>query len=456
MKATYWLLGLLAAGGALAAQESAEHPSYSRDIRPLFERHCQACHQPASKMGAFDLTRFDRLMAGGAKGAVIQPGDPAASRLVGYLTGDTQPRMPMGGDPLSAEQIDLVRAWIAGGARDDTPDELKAGGDSGEPPVYTLPPVIHAIAYSPDGQHLAVAGYREVLLHKADGSGIQARLVGLSEHIQSLVFTRDGKTLIAAGGTPARFGELQIWDVASGKLTRSVMTCEDTVFGASVSPDGSKIAFGCPDQSTRIVETATGNTLQKSSYHENWVLGTAFGVDGKRIVSIGRDRAAKLADAATGAFLENVNLLRGELIAIARHPTRDTVAIGGEDRVPYYYLLDRPRKMKIADDTTLIREFQRQNGEIFALAFSADGRRLAVGGASNEVPVYDVETGERVATCRGHEAGIYTVAFHPAGKQLATAGFDGQVRLYNAATGELERAFVPVPIEPKGKLMTAK
>ena len=172
-----------------------------------------------------------------------------------------------------------------------------------------------------------------------------------------------------------------------------------------------------------------------------------FGIDGKRIVSIGRDRAAKLAVAATGAFLENVNFLRDKLYAIARHPRRDYVLVGGEDRVPYLYTMDRPRALKIADDSTLIRKFDEQAGKIFALAFSPDGSLAAVGGVADEVPVYDTESGDRVATCRGHEGGIFVIDFHPDGTHLATGGFDGVVRIYDSRSGEQVHSFVPVPVE---------
>jgi hypothetical protein len=181
--------------------------------------------------------------------------------------------------------------------------------------------------------------------------------------------------------------------------------------------------------------------------HENWVLGTVFSVDGKRVVSVGRDGAAKLTDSGSGAFQENVNLLRGPLAAVARHPARDIVVIGGEDRVAYVYLMDRPKNMKIADDTTLIRKLERQNGVIAALAWSPDGSRIAVAGAAPEVNVYDADTGARVAACAGHSAGIYSVAFSPDSATLATGGFDGTVRLYDAATGILKKSFVPVPLE---------
>jgi WD40 repeat protein len=109
--------------------------------------------------------------------------------------------------------------------------------------------------------------------------------------------------------------------------------------------------------------------------------------------------------------------------------------------------MDRPKNMKIADDTTLIRKLERQNGVIAALAWSPDGSRIAIAGAAPEVNVYDADTGARGAACKGHSAGIYSVAFSPDGSTLATGGFDGTVRLYDPATGTLKKAFVPVPLE---------
>ena len=61
---------------------------------------------------------------------------------------------------------------------------------------------------------LAVSGNREILLHTLDGSAPPKRLPGLSDRILSLAFSSDGSLLVAGGGTPARFGEIQFWDLA--------------------------------------------------------------------------------------------------------------------------------------------------------------------------------------------------------------------------------------------------
>lgn len=433
----------------LAGVCAAASPSYFRDIRPILQRQCQGCHQPAMKSSGLDLTAYEGLLSGGKRGASVQPEAGADSLLVKYLTGAMKPQMPLGSAPLPADQVESFRQWIASGAKDDTPAEARDTVSLDKPPVYHQPPVVTALAYSPDGRTLAVSGYREVLLHKSDGSEIQARLLGVSERLLSLGFSADGATLMAAGGTPARFGEVQFWNVETAKLRRSITLTNDTVFGASLTPDGKVAAVGCADNSVRILQTSSGKELYKIGNHENWVLGTVFGIDGKRLVSIGKDRAAKLTDATAGQFLENVNLLRGELMAVARHPKKDVIVIGGEDRTPFVYQMDRPRNMKIADDSTLLRKLEAQSGPIFALAYSPDGARIAVAGASPEVRIYDAETGQRVSVLKGHPGAIYALAFRPDGEQIATGGFDGRIRLYRASTGELVKEFVPVPLEAK-------
>jgi hypothetical protein len=420
-----------------------EDPSYVRDVRPILDKNCTSCHQPAKKQSDLDLTTYAGFQTGGKRGPAFVTGSPEQSLVIQFITATLKPSMPFGQPPLAANDVSTIRDWIASGARDDSPSE----DASREPAVYHQPPVITALRFSPDGKTLAVSGNREVLLHHADGSGLVKRLPGKADRVLSIAFSADGTLMIAGGGTPARFGEIQFWDPREGKLLRTAQVTSDTVFGASLSPDGSKVAVGCADNTVRAFEAATGKELYKISTHENWVLGTAFGIDSKRLVSVGRDRAAKLIDASAGQFLENVNQMHGELAAVARHPKEDEIVIGGEDRIPYIYRMDRPRNMKVGEDATLVRQLAAQDGAIFALDWSPDGRRVAIAGAGPSVNIYDADTGLPLASCKGHTAGIYAVAFSPDSLHLATGGFDGQVRLYSTKDCTLEKSFVPVPLE---------
>ncbi len=430
-----WIALPLAAG--LAAQ-----PGFVRDIQPILQKQCQGCHHPAGAASGLDVTSYEAFAKGGKRGPGFVAGKPEESITVRYLTAAMMPRMPLGQPALPDADIARIREWIAAGAPDDTAVETSAAG----PSVYLQPPVITALRWSPDGRQIAVSGNREVLVHEADGKRLVHRLAGKAERILSLAYSADGRTLVAGGGTPAQFGEVQIWDAGAGKLRHAARLTNDTVFGASIAPDGSRVAVGATDNTVHVFDTVSGKELYKIGNHENWVLASVFGADSKRFVTVSKDRAAKLIDAGSGAFLENVNLLRSELNAVARHPKKDIVIIGGEDRYPYIYTMDRPKNMKIADDTTLIRKLDRQEGPIFSLDWSADGARIAVAGIAPAVNIYDAETGKLTAQCKGHAAGIYAAAFSPDSKRLATGGFDGMLRIYDAANCQLLHRFVPVPL----------
>jgi len=183
--------------------------SYYKDIRPIFQARCHGCHQPAKNKGDYDMTTYEHLLDGGEEGDAIIPRKPDTSFLmkqIAIIEGEAE--MPRKRDPLKPEQIELIRLWIAQGAIYDTPENAKQRYGPEHLPVYTKPPIITSIDYSPDGELLAVAGFHEVLLHKADGSELVARLVGLSERIESVRFSPDGKLLAVTGGLPARMGEV--------------------------------------------------------------------------------------------------------------------------------------------------------------------------------------------------------------------------------------------------------
>ena len=207
----------------LAAAEPDKPVSFYGDIRPVFQANCVGCHQPSKDSGGYVMTDFARLFAGGDDGgAAIVPGKPDESNLLKAIVpgDDGKVSMPKKKDPLHQVEVALIKRWVAEGAVDDTPENVRQRYDEDHPPVYTMPPVITSLDFSPDGSLLAVAGFHEVLLHKADGSGLVARLIGLSERIESVRFSPDGSRLAVTGGLPGRMGEVQVWDVAKKKLKK--------------------------------------------------------------------------------------------------------------------------------------------------------------------------------------------------------------------------------------------
>ncbi len=189
-----------------AVAKTAQKISYDKQIRPILQAQCQGCHQPAKAGGDYVMTTFDGMREGGESGEpAIVPGKPDQSYFIDQITPakDGKAPMPQKKPPLSKAEVELITRWITQGAVDDTPQTARSRYDKDHPPEYTRLPVIPALAFSPDGSLLAVAGFHEVLLWKADGSELVGRLVGLSERIESLAFSPDGKKLAVTGGLPA-------------------------------------------------------------------------------------------------------------------------------------------------------------------------------------------------------------------------------------------------------------
>lgn len=435
--------------------------SYFKQIRPVFQEHCQGCHQPAKKSGGFDMTSFALMQKGGdSELPAFTAGKPDESFLIEQIVpdGDTSPLMPKGKDPLKPEQIELIKRWVAEGAIDDTPVMPETLIDMEHPPQYSSPPVLTSLEFSPDGSLLAVSGYHEVVLHKAEGNEIVARLVGMSERIESARFSPDGQRLAVTGGSPGRFGEVQIWNVPERKLLLSVPVTYDTVYGASWSPDGTKVAFGCADNTLRAIDAATGKQVLYQGAHSDWVLDTAFSIDNSHLVSVSRDGSMKLTDVATERFEDNITsitpgALKGGLMVVRRNAKNDELLIGGSDGVPKIYKMYRTQARQIGDDFNRITRFNAEPvpGRVFAAEYSPDGTRVAIGSSSDgkgEVRILNEADGKTISKFATEFGAIYAISFRPDGKALAVGGFDGQVRYFEIETGSLLKQFLPVPAGP--------
>lgn len=447
------IVGVIAC--AWSAALYAEPVSYYRELMPVFKRSCNGCHHPGKMKGDLDLTTHAAILRGGTHGAVVKVDDPAKSLLLEEISGD-EPSMPKNGDPLSKEELALIQRWIVEGARDDTPSDKRNPYKLAEPPRYSAPPVISSAVFSPDGNLLAVAGYHEVLLHKSDGAELVARLLGESPRIESIAFSSDGKLLAVAGGAPAVFGEVQIWDVAERKQLLARRVALDSAFGISFAPDNARVAFGSADKSVRILNVMDGKELMKFDNHSDWVFRTTFTADGKRLLSGSRDRAMKLINIENGQLIDDINKLLEPLLCFSPHPKLDQVAYGGElGNARIYKISDNQGRTAANNDNNLVKEFERQGGPVYSIAFSPDGNSVAIGSVGSEVRIYRAD-GTRAATLEGHEGATFAIAWHPAHSEIITAGHEGVIRVFDSVTGKLARRFFPFPLEKSERRVAAQ
>jgi hypothetical protein len=123
------VVGFSLAGAGIA--HGAEPVSFAKDVAPILKTRCVMCHLTGQEPGNMKLVpKAAHASLVGVKATEtslnrVEPGKPEQSYLVRKIegthvaAGGSGERMPMGGDPLPAEQIATIRAWIEQGAQDN-------------------------------------------------------------------------------------------------------------------------------------------------------------------------------------------------------------------------------------------------------------------------------------------------------------------------------------------------
>ena len=113
---------------------------FDREVHPVLAARCMMCHSQEKRSGGLSLANWHDTLDGGRSGATITPGASATSLIMQRVTGETQPRMPLGGDPLAPKEIAVLKQWIDEGAR-ATPDSPPAKAKWKAPLLLTKPAI---------------------------------------------------------------------------------------------------------------------------------------------------------------------------------------------------------------------------------------------------------------------------------------------------------------------------
>jgi hypothetical protein len=113
-------LALLALGAACSRTESG----FARDVNPILKEYCAECHSAGGKgyvASGFSVECYDDVMRGTKFGPVIVPGSSVSSTLARLIEHKADPsiNMPQGKPRLPKEKLDIIRAWIDEGAKNN-------------------------------------------------------------------------------------------------------------------------------------------------------------------------------------------------------------------------------------------------------------------------------------------------------------------------------------------------
>lgn len=210
----------------------------------------------------------------------------------------------------------------------------------------------------------------------------------LTDRVNALAFSPDGKLLATGSGDPTRSGEIKLWDAASGKLVRElVKPHKDAVLALDFSPDGKQLASGSADRAVRIWEVSTGKQLRNLEAHSHHVLAVSYRNDGRVLASAGADAAIRTWLLDTGDVLKTINDFKKEVTGLRYIELRNQLACASGDS-ELRLLSDEGAKTR--SDTTGSKAF------LTSFAATVDGKVRIVGDASGCVWMLDA-AGKRCA-----------------------------------------------------------
>ena len=262
----------------------------------------------------------------------------------------------------------------------------------------------------------------------------------------SALATREGK--LAAALVPELKTSLAAADVRQKKAQADVETATKAVAAAELpiraiafSPDSRLLATGGDFSAVHSWDAETGKAIESFQGHGAPVLSLSFtGRD--ELISGSADKAAFVWEVEPGWTLERTigsvddpSVLSDRVVALDFNTDGTRLVTGGG--VP-----SRFGELKVFNvaDGSLVRSFaDAHSDEVFGVAFSPDGTRIASCGADKYVKAFDVANGELIRNFEGHTDHVLGVAWKADGKVLASCGADNVIRVWNADTGDQTR-----------------
>jgi WD40 repeat protein len=327
--------------------------------------------------------------------------------------------------------------------------ELTLQKGHNKPVVITL--------FSPDGRQLLSRSSNGTIKLWDAASGKLLRSFIESERFQgitdSLKFSPDGKQFVAnsAGGA------LRLWDAASGELARTFRGHDKDVFGTDVvfHPNGQQIASLSNDKNLntiKIWDVASGKLLR--SIPRKTSVGTlSFHPDGRQLVTSNTETGTlDWWDVSSGKLLRTISNRQGT-VSLRFSPNGEQLLSSGMEfpKPPSAEFGNNTMKIWDVSSGKLLRTIEAGSGSGDSGVWSPDGKQIISVGQvipiepvnggvlRNVFQLWDAASGKLIRTFKDEQANVQSVEFSPDGGQLVVGKEDGAISLWDTTSGQLLR-----------------
>lgn len=436
--------------------------TYADHVRPILREHCFACHNQNKATNDLALDSYERLMAGGASGAVIEPGDPDNSYLWMLVSHKEQPYMPPNQDKLPEEKLQVIEKWIRGGALKDggsqaAPSKPKvdlsmaqtAPAEKGTPimpenlpqqPILVTkrPAPAYALATAPWSPLAVVAGQKQLVFYHTE-TGQRLGIVPFPPGVAyDLKFSRSGAVLAAGGGIGAKVGNVVLYDVKTGKEITTLGDELDVVLACDVSPDLKFVLLGGPQRIARVFKVEDGSQVVEIKKHTDWIYAAAISPDGVLMATADRAGGLWVWESGTDREFASLEGHKAAVTALAWRGDSNVLASASEDGTIKLWDMNNGQQ---------IRSINAHPGGATACAFTHDGR-LITGGRDKTVKMWDI-SGKNLKTFPAFPELILRVAATHDDKRIVAADLSGEVRLIDIESGNTVASLPANPPAPE-------
>jgi len=337
---------------------------------------------------------------------------------------------------------------------------------------------VTAVAFLPDGKHLASAGMDMTLRIWDLGTGEEIRTIRRSHKNTGYIPTVDSIEAAPDGNLICSEEGLVVIDPASGKEVRTFPTSLDPKYSGGVtkdgnvltvqrardgkgytvvktdylkgvevrtlggsgtegaftavalSPDGGTLAIGDNKGGMSLTDTSSGKELAPLEKHQGQVQRIAFSPDGRRFASASDDATVRIWDSRSGKVLHTIKMEKRATSALFTPDGSAFVAAGWGQDV----------RMWDVSSGKLLRSFVGHTNGATSLALSPDGTLLASGSGDNSVRIWDMRSGAPVRVLAGGFKPVDALAASRDGRYLVSVMRSGRMAVWDLARGTYERA----------------